>query len=133
MVQLDSITRRKRCGLPEDEGGQNFEETCPFEELLRLCAEKQDAIVVGFEGGAAKLRQTSIDELKRRASYKWDHTQHGKGIKDDRNWIPGAKFLRIAGSLSRTVENNIHSCCVPAHPDRASKLELEHCDRTKRA
>jgi hypothetical protein len=51
-------------------------------------------IVVGFDGGARKLRTASLDKLNKRY-FKWDRAGGGKGFKNTRNWMPWQKFLEI--------------------------------------
>jgi hypothetical protein len=63
------------------------------------CEENGNAIVIGFDGGAGKLRTSSLDELNRRQAFKWDLAEGGTGVKDMRNWIPGQKFLEIIEGL----------------------------------
>ena len=99
LVQLDSITRHSRNGVPRGGERRNYGDTCRFEELLSLCEENGNAIVVGFDGGSRKLRVATLDDLNKRAAYKWDRAEGGTGLKDTRNWIPGGKFLGIVQGL----------------------------------
>ena len=104
LVQLDTITRRTRRGEQEPFGGSNYRDSCDFQELLTLCRDKQEAIVVGFDGGPGKLAAASLDELESRSSYKWDYAEGGVGAKDGRNWISGRKFLQIVeGNTARAA------------------------------
>ena len=96
LVELDSITRRSRNGLQDNYRQQNFAGVCRFEEVISLCWEHQDTIVVGFEGGTSKLDAANLAELKGRSHYKWDYAEKGTGFKDPRNWISGGRFLEIA-------------------------------------
>jgi hypothetical protein len=66
---------------------------------MGLCEEKRNTIVIGFDGGAGKLRTSSLDELKKRQAFKWDLAEGGWGVKDTRNWIPGREFLEIVEAL----------------------------------
>jgi len=99
LVQLDRMTRHSRNGTQEGGERRNYGDTCGFEEMVRLCEENGNTIVVGFDGGPRKLRATTLDEICKRPAFKWDHTEGGKGVKDDRNWIPGRKFLEIVEGL----------------------------------
>ncbi len=101
LVKLDDITRRSRNGEQESDGHRNFRDACQFEDLIKLCLEKQDAIVVGFDGGARKLDVASLGELMSRSSYKWDHSENGTGTKDGSNWITGRRFLEVVERLKR--------------------------------
>jgi len=90
LMELDSVIRPG--------SGRNYRDRCGFEEVLRLCEERGDTVVVGFDGGARKLRAATLDELKKRA-FKWDDAEGGTGFKDKRNWIPGGKLLEIVEGL----------------------------------
>lgn len=100
LVKLDSITRHSRNGAMEGGNRRNYGDTRRFEEMVRLCEESGNTILVGFEGGARKLRAATLDELKNRQAFKWDYTEGGTGFKDTRNWIPGQQFLRIIEGLT---------------------------------
>ncbi len=100
LVQLDSITRHSRNSTQEGGGrSRNYGDICGFEELVRLCEENGNTIVVGFEGGTRKLRAATLDDLNKQPAFKWDQAEGGRGFKDLRNWIHGRKFLEIVEGL----------------------------------
>jgi hypothetical protein len=103
LVKLDNMTRHSRNGTLEGGDRRNFGGTCRFEEMVRRCEESGNTIIVGFKGGARKLRIATLDELNNRPAFKWDHTESGTGAKDMRNWIPGQKFLEIVEGLTDDV------------------------------
>ena len=98
LVKLDSITPNSRNGTQAGGDRGNYRDTRRFEEMVRLCEESGNTIVVGFDGGARKLRTATLVELKKR-HFKSDHAEGGRGFKDTRNWIPGQKFLEIVDGL----------------------------------
>ncbi len=99
LAKLDVISRRSRNDLPQGGGHRNYEDACPFEEVMNLCRENGDAIVVGFDGGVIRLQAATLNELKTRPAFKWDHAETGTGSKDVRNWIRGRRFLEIVEKL----------------------------------
>ncbi len=99
LVKLDSITPHSRNGTQEGGERRNYGGTSGFEEVMGLCEENGNTIVIGFDGGAGKLRTSSLDELNKRQAFKWDLAEGGTGVKDMRNWIRGRKFLEIVEGL----------------------------------
>lgn len=73
--------------------GLNFAGTLKLAEMMQLCAERGDGIVVGFLGGLANLRATSFAELRAKRFFKWDNAAGGIGTKISANWMPGSVFL----------------------------------------
>ena len=74
--------------------GLNYAGTAKLAEVLQLCAERGDKIVVGFVGGSAKLRATSLADLQARRLFKWDNVANGVGTKASENWVQGSQFLK---------------------------------------
>jgi hypothetical protein len=99
LVQMDSITRHCRNAAQYGGERKNYGDTCRFEQMLKLCEANGSGIVVGFYGGAKKLRSATLDDLKKRPAFKWDSAEGGRGFKNNRNWIPGGKFLEIIEGL----------------------------------
>jgi hypothetical protein len=97
LVELDS--KRPRNGTQDGGERRNYGGTSGFEEVMGLCEENGNTIVIGFDGGTGKLRTSSLDELNKRQAFKWDLAEGGTGVKDTRNWIPGQKFLEIVEGL----------------------------------
>ena len=97
LVELDS--KRPRNGTQDGSERRNYGGTSGLEGVMELCEENGDTIVIGFDGGAGKLRTSSLDELNKRQAFKWDLAEGGTGVKDTRNWIPGRKFLEIVEGL----------------------------------
>jgi hypothetical protein len=97
LVELD--TRHSRNGTQDGGERRNYGGTSGFEEVMGLCGENGNTIVVGFDGGVRKLRIATLDELNKRKAFKWDLAEGGTGVKDSRNWIPGQKFLEIVEGL----------------------------------
>ena len=97
LVELDSNLPRN--GTQDGGERRNYKGASGLEEVMGLCGENGNMIVVGFDGGAGKLRTSTVDELKKRQAFKWDLAEGGSGVKDTRNWIPGRKFLEIVEGL----------------------------------
>jgi len=76
----------------------NFHGRLRFEEVRKLCQEKGDEIVVGYNDGLAALEAAPIEELKARAGYKWDFTVGGTGKKDPKRWFKGNEFLKVVSA-----------------------------------
>jgi len=96
LLELDS--KLPRNGTQDGGERRNYGGACGLEEVMVLCEENGDRIVIGFAGGVGKLRSSGLDELKKRR-FKWDLAEGGSGVKDTRNWIPGQKFLEIVEGL----------------------------------
>ena len=73
--------------------GLNFAGTLKLAEMMKLCAERGDGIVVGFLGGLSKLRTMTFAELQAKRAFKWDDTATGIGNKISTNWISGSVFM----------------------------------------
>jgi hypothetical protein len=87
----------------------NYGDTCGLDDVILLCEEKGDSIVIGFAGGVAKLRASVLEELRNRRAFKWDLAEAGSGVKDTRNWISGRKFLEIvmAKTMTRPIVDHL--------------------------
>lgn len=73
---------------------RNYLAKCDFEEIVKLCNQYGDSILVGFSGGLVKLNRSDYSYLQRRL-FKWDYITGGIGKKIPRNWISGTEFLHI--------------------------------------
>jgi len=78
---------------------RNYGGTSGLEAVMGLCEKNGDTYVIGFDGGAGRLRTSSLDELNKRKAFKWDLAAGGSGVKNARNWIPGREFLEIVKGL----------------------------------
>jgi hypothetical protein len=96
LLELDSVPSPN--GTHDSGDRRNFEGTCRLKEVMGLCQENGNMIVIGFDGGARKLCSSSLDELMKRP-FKWDYAEGGSGVKEARNWIPGQQFLEIVRGL----------------------------------
>lgn len=72
----------------------NFSEKCSFDEIMMLCKQHGNDIIVGFMGGVNQLTSRDFKSLQIR-QYKWDQAFGGKGKKNMSNWINGGTFYRL--------------------------------------
>jgi hypothetical protein len=73
--------------------GPNYQGKDSLTKVLRMCEQKADAIIVGYNGGLAALSEATLASLKNRP-FKWDSAQNLTG-KLPRNWITGDDFLNV--------------------------------------
>jgi hypothetical protein len=97
LVEFDD--KLPRNGTQGGDEPRNYADTCGLEQVLGLCREKGNSIVVGFDGGAEKLLHSGVDELLKRR-FKWDFAKGGSGVKNTKNWIEGRMFLGIIEGLA---------------------------------
>lgn len=72
----------------------NYSHKVSLNQLINLCRQEGDKIVVGFHGGIIKLLNSPKMYLEHRI-YKVDSAVDGAGKKESRNWIQGSKFLNV--------------------------------------
>jgi hypothetical protein len=90
IVNTAKALDRKSGGAP-----LNYQGKLNFEEVIKLCEERRDNIVIGYNGGIAKFSTASLPELQARGAYKWDLTDGGIGTKYGKNWPKGGEFFKI--------------------------------------
>lgn len=95
---LDSSSRQSRnrpfSNQLEGPATINFADRCSFDEIMTLCEEYGNQILVGFIGGGKQLTARDLVFLRTR-QFKWDKAIGGSGKKDNRNWIRGQTFYRL--------------------------------------
>jgi len=74
--------------------------TAKFIEMVALCEEHGDDIVIGFTGGRNAFANTPIEKLRNRSHYKWDYTMN-MGGKNRSDWLRGKTVLRELERKSR--------------------------------
>lgn len=97
--RLATANARYRASQAGSRGGRrtkNYRGTCAFDELLEMCRENGQNVLIGFSGGKSQLRASSPSYLRNR-TYKWDDANNTRGKKSRSNWIRGDEFLRIVG------------------------------------
>lgn len=113
----------------------NFAEKCSFDEILMLCEQHGDDIVVGFMGGVNQLTARDLQSLQVR-QYKWDQASGGSGKKERRNWISGGTFYRLMKN-KESYESASPSQKKPQQGNRSAKWQgtfkfdemVAHCAR----
>lgn len=68
--------------------------TAKFDEMVALCQEHGDDIVIGFSGGWNAFANTPIEQLRNRSHYKWDYTTN-MGSKKRSDWLSGKTILQV--------------------------------------
>ena len=76
----------------------NYSRKVSLNELIDLCRQEGDDIVVGYHGGMDKLINSQKSYLENRI-YKIDSTVDGTGKKDSRNWIKGTLFINVVKDI----------------------------------
>jgi hypothetical protein len=76
------------------ESGPNYCGRLGLSEMILKCQEEGDSIMVGYCGGAAKLKAATAEELTDRR-FKWDRIDHSVGTKVSGNWLSGKMFLEL--------------------------------------
>lgn len=72
----------------------NWSGTCKFSEMVQLCKQHGDSILIGFTGGTAAFSNASLEQLHNRQHYKWDWSS--STAKRNRNdWLPGGMVLLL--------------------------------------
>ena len=72
----------------------NWSGTCKFYEMVRLCKEHGNDILIGFTGGDTAFTNTTLEALRERSHYKWDWANRPvKRTKAD--WLPGETVLNL--------------------------------------
>jgi hypothetical protein len=72
----------------------NYSGKCSFSEVIKLCENEGDKILIGFDGGLNILRLSSLEVLKIRP-FKFDYKNNLHGKKAGGNWINGKIFQDI--------------------------------------
>lgn len=72
---------------------------CSFEDIMKLCKNEGDNIIIGFTGGYKELINSNYGYLVTR-DFKWDHYNSLKG-KIPSNWLKGTFFLNAVTDLAR--------------------------------
>lgn len=84
--------------IPPKAAPENYQAHNDFEQIKRLCRDKEAHIIVGFMGGEQALQQANLTYLRQR-TYKWDRTNGGHGYKHQANWINGDRFLEVVNRI----------------------------------
>jgi hypothetical protein len=72
----------------------NWSGTCKFHEMVRLCQEHGDDILIGFTGGKAAFGNASVEALKNRPHYKWDWASR-PAKRNRADWLLGRTVLDL--------------------------------------
>jgi hypothetical protein len=97
-IEMYNLVHRK--ASRRGETGCNYRGRLGLREMIQRCQQEGDRIMVGYSGGAAKLRTAMAEELAAR-KFKWDSADHPVGAKISGNWLSGRMFLDLtAGKLA---------------------------------
>lgn len=91
LQMLDFHSKKVRNG----EEKRNYSFRLPLKDMLERCRTEGGKIKIGLIDWEKKMLSMTADELKDRF-YKGDYVDHGIGVKVERNWVPGDKFLEHA-------------------------------------
>ena len=72
----------------------NWAGTVKFDDMVALCEEHGDNIVIGFKGGWNAFANTPVEKLRNRSHYKWDYISN-MGRKNRSDWLRGKTVLRV--------------------------------------
>lgn len=72
----------------------NWSGTCKFTEMLQLCQEHGDSILIGFTGGRTAFANTTLEALENRHHYKWDWS-NSTAKRNRTDWLAGGTVLKM--------------------------------------
>ncbi len=72
----------------------NWSGTCKFHEMVQLCQEHGDDILIGFTGGKTVFTSASLEALRERGHYKWDWA-NSPAKRTTADWLPGGTVLDL--------------------------------------
>jgi len=90
MYKLVSVPQTHRGG----QFARNYCGILALGEMVEKCRQEGDGVLVGYFGGATKLRACTPEDLKNRG-FKWDRADAPIPPKVPQNWMPGARFLEL--------------------------------------
>jgi hypothetical protein len=107
-VFLDAVTtlrnqgRDARRGLPIEpvrsrsvaKPGARWQGTLKFPQMVALCAERGDEVIIGFTGGRTAFLAKTLNDPRARRSYKWDYASNLAG-KKRADWLPGGQVIEM--------------------------------------
>ncbi len=68
--------------------------TVKFNEMVKLCHEYGNKIIIGFTGGDLAFSRSTLLELKSRRYYRWDYSVNTKGKKMT-DWLAGSNIVEM--------------------------------------
>ncbi|MBW6465666.1 MAG: hypothetical protein K0B06_04095 [Brevefilum sp.] len=72
----------------------NWSGTCKFDEMVQLCQENGNNILIGFTGGKTAFADTTLEKLRNRPHYKWDWSS-STAKRNIADWLPGGTVLAL--------------------------------------
>lgn len=87
-------SQQTRFDAPKRSQQVYWEGTAKFDEMVALCQEHGDDIVIGFTGGWNAFANTPIEKLRSRSHYKWDYARN-MGKKKRSDWLRGKSVLQV--------------------------------------
>ncbi len=87
-------SQKARYAAPISPRRTNWAGTAKFDEMVALCKEHGDDIVIGFTGGWNAFANTPIEKLRSRSHYKWDYNRN-MGKKKRSDWLRGKTVLQV--------------------------------------
>ena len=72
----------------------NWSGTCKFYEMVQLCQEHGNSILIGFTGGRTAFAKTTLEALENRSHYKWDWAK-STAKRNRADWLQGGMVLKL--------------------------------------
>ncbi len=102
---------------------------CSFTEVIKLCEDEGDKIIVGFTGGINELNNSDYSNLVCR-DFKWDY-HNNMGGKTKSNWLNGVLFLKIVNGLAKNRNSEVTSTSLNYHPKSKNYADTNDFDEIK--
>jgi len=81
----------------------NWSGTCKFPQMVKLCQEHGNSILIGFTGGRTAFANTTLEKLHNRPHYKWEWAS-STAKRNRADWLPGGIVLMLL--------QQVHGCQV---------------------
>lgn len=78
----------------------NWAGTGKFNEMVKLCQEHGDSILIGFTGGRTAFANTPLDKLQNRLFYRWDYA-NSTAKRRAADWLRGGTVLELLREYHR--------------------------------
>lgn len=80
--------------LPSSERPVYWQGTVKFDEMVALCKQEGNKIIIGYTGGKQAFMNASLEALQARHLYRWDYAQNRARKKLD-DWLPGDVIIDL--------------------------------------
>jgi len=78
----------------------NWAGTAKFDEMVGLCQQHGDNILIGFTGGRTAFANTPLDKLQNRMYYRWDYAS-STAKRKVADWLRGGTVLELLREYHR--------------------------------